>query len=188
MLGNDASVLPDYDAVGVSMDFDRPSDGTGRDRVFVVVEAHEAGLRYRGRYRMESVEPAGIGNEFWPFGFEHFPNRLFGQFRMPVRLGVGDAFVQQPRVQLVEGFEPQPWREEAFPDQPDLVLDLALLPTRGWCAGDRIHQVMAAHLQEAAIVKTSFADEDRLHGRLHIVVDAAAAGALEQRERPVVGV
>src|ERR1700748_233377 len=92
MLGNDASVLPDYDAVGVSMDFDRPSDGTGRDRVFVVVEAHEAGLRYRGRYRMESVEPAGIGNEFWPFGFEHFPNRLFGQFRMPVRLGVGDAF------------------------------------------------------------------------------------------------
>ena len=29
---------------------------------------------------------------------------------------------QQPRVQLVEGFEPQPRREEAFTDKPDLVL------------------------------------------------------------------
>ena len=47
---------------------------------------------------------------------------------------------------------------------------------------------MAAHLQEAAIVETPFADEDRLHGSLHIVVDAASAGALEQSERPVMGV
>ena len=31
-------------------------------------------------------------------------------------------------------------------------------------------------------------NEDRLHRRLHVVVDAAPAGPLEQRERPVVGV
>src|SRR6476620_11365995 len=121
MLGNDASVLADYDTVGVSMDLDRSSDGTGRDRVFVVVEAHQAGLRDRCRYRVESVEPAGIGNKLWPFGFEHLPDCLLGQFRMPVRLGVGDAPVQQPRVQLVEGFEPQPRCEEALPDKSDLV-------------------------------------------------------------------
>ena len=47
---------------------------------------------------------------------------------------------------------------------------------------------MAAHLHEAAIVATILADEDRLHRGLHVVVDAAAAGALEQSERPVVGV
>ena len=47
---------------------------------------------------------------------------------------------------------------------------------------------MAAHLHEAAIVETALADEDRLHCRLHVVVDAAHAGALEQSERPVVGV
>src|SRR5882757_4127298 len=47
---------------------------------------------------------------------------------------------------------------------------------------------MAAHLHEATIVETPFADEDRLHGSLHIVVDATSAGALEQGERPVVGV
>lgn len=47
---------------------------------------------------------------------------------------------------------------------------------------------MAAHLHKAAIVETAFADEDRLDCGLHVVVDAATAGALEQRERPVVGV
>src|SRR3954463_9227570 len=47
---------------------------------------------------------------------------------------------------------------------------------------------MATHLHEAAVVETPFADEDRLHGGLHVVVDAAPAGALEQSERPVVGV
>src|SRR6478752_9202734 len=102
MLGDDASVLADYDTVGIGMNLNRAPDGAGRDRVFVVVEAHQAGLRYRCRYRVESVEPAGIGNELRSLGFEHLPDRLFGQFWMPVRLGVGDALVQQPRVQLVE--------------------------------------------------------------------------------------
>jgi hypothetical protein len=36
---------------------------------------------------------------------------------------------------------------------------------------------VAAHLQEAAIVETPFTDEDRLYGGLHVVVDAAGAGA-----------
>ena len=188
MLGNDASVLADHNAVGVGMNLYRPPDSAGRDRVFIVVEPHQAGLRDRCRHRVESVEPAGIGNELRSLGFEHLPDRLFGQFWMPVRLGVGDALVQQPRVQLIEGFEPQPRREEAFTNQPDLVLDLALLPARRWRAGNRIDQVVAAHLHEAAIVETPFADEDRLHGGLHVVVDAAHAGALEQSECPVVGV
>jgi hypothetical protein len=47
MLGNDASVLADHDAVGVGVNLDRSSDCAGRYRVFVVVEAHQAGLRDR---------------------------------------------------------------------------------------------------------------------------------------------
>src|SRR5215216_460754 len=46
------------------------------------------------------------------------------QLRMAVRLGVGNALVGEPGVHLVVIFEPQPRREEAFTDQPDLVLDL----------------------------------------------------------------
>jgi hypothetical protein len=35
---------------------------------------------------MESVKPAGIGNELAVFGFEHLPDRLLGQLRMAMRL------------------------------------------------------------------------------------------------------
>ena len=48
--------------------------------------------------------------------------------------------------------------------------------------------MMRAHLKKAAIVLPVLADEDRLHHRLHIVIDAARAGALEESERPIVGV
>src|SRR3954452_4891075 len=78
-----------------------------------------------------------------------------------------------------EVFGPQARREEALLDQPDLVLDLPLLPARRWRTGDPIDQIVAAHLQEAAIVETAFTDEDRLYGGLHVVVDAAGAGAFE---------
>jgi hypothetical protein len=47
---------------------------------------------------------------------------------------------------------------------------------------------MAAHLQEAAIVKAVLADEDRVHRGLHVVVDAAPAGPFELREGAVVGI
>ncbi len=53
---------------------------------------------------------------------------------------------------------------------------------------NRIDEMMAAHLQEAAIVEAIFADEDRLHRRLHVVVDAAPAGPFEQRKGPVMGI
>jgi len=102
---------------------------------------------------------------------------------MAMRLGVGDAFVEQPGVQLVKVLKPQPRREEALAHEGDLVLDLALLPTGRRRAGHRLDQVVAAHLQEAAIVEASLADEDRLHRCLHVVVDAALAGTLEQRKR-----
>jgi hypothetical protein len=107
---------------------------------------------------------------------------------MAVRLGIGHALVQQPGVQLVVALHPQPRREEAFAHQPDLVLDLTLLPARRRRAGDGLDQIMAAHLQEAAIVMPVLADEDRLHRRLHVVVDAACAGPLEEGEGPVMGV
>src|SRR5438477_5308238 len=122
MLGDDPSILTDHDAVGIGMNLDRTSDCAGSYRVFVVVEAHQAGLRDRRRHRVEPVEPAGIGNELWPFRLEHFPDRLLGKLWMAMRLGVGDTFIEQPSVQLVQVFKPQPRREEAFPDKSDLVL------------------------------------------------------------------
>ena len=146
MFGDDPPVLADHDAVRIGVDFDGTADRTGGHRVFVVIEAHQAGLRDRRRHCMEPVEPASIGNELRPFRLEHFPDRLFGQFWMTVRLGVDDALVGEPGIQLVVAFEPKPRREEALTHEPDLVLDLTLLPAGRRRAGDRIDQIVAAHL------------------------------------------
>src|SRR5467141_3375731 len=161
MLGDDPPVLADYDPVGIGMNLDWPSDRAGSYRVFVVVEAHHAGLRDRRRHRVEAVEPTRVANELWPFRLEHLPDGLLGQLRMAMRLGVGNAFIEQPGVQFVKVLEPQPRREEPLTDEPDLVLDLSLLPAGSRRAGDRIDEVMAAHLQEAAIVEAVLADKDR---------------------------
>src|ERR1700732_1374637 len=182
MLSDDPPVLADYDAIRIGMNLDRTPDRTGRHRVSIVVEAHQAGLRDRCWHRVESIEPAGIGNELRPLRLEHLPDRLLGQLRMGMRLGVGDAFIEQPGVQLVKILEPQTRCEEPLTDEPDLVLDLPLLPARCRRAGNRIDEVVAAHLQEAAIVEALLADEDWLPRRLHVVVDAAPASALEQRK------
>src|SRR5258706_9100908 len=79
MLGEDPPVLADYDAIRIGMNLDWTPDRTGRHRVFIVVEAHQASLRDRCRHRVESIEPAGIGNELRPLCLEHLPDRLLGQ-------------------------------------------------------------------------------------------------------------
>jgi hypothetical protein len=38
---------------------------------------------------VESVEPAGIGNELWPLRLKHLPNRLVRKLGVLVGLGVG---------------------------------------------------------------------------------------------------
>ena len=44
---------------------------------------------------------------------------------------------------------------------------------------------MAAHLLETSIVGTILAHEDRVHRRLHIVIDAPCTGPAKESERPV---
>jgi hypothetical protein len=74
------------------------SDQVSANTVLVVVEAHQTGLRYRRRYRMEAIEPPGIGNELGSSGFGHLPDRPLNQLRMAMYLGVGDTFIEQPGV------------------------------------------------------------------------------------------
>src|SRR5215207_3553396 len=79
MFGDDPSVLTDHDAVRIGMNFDGTPNCVGSNRVFVVVEPYQAGLRHRRRHRMEAVKPARIANELRPFRLEHVPDRLIGQ-------------------------------------------------------------------------------------------------------------
>src|SRR5579872_7568086 len=86
MLSDDAPVLANDDPISIGLDLDRPADRAGADRVFVVVEPHQAGLRHRGLQGMEAVEAAAIRNEVGPFLFEDLPDRSIGPLGMGMRL------------------------------------------------------------------------------------------------------
>jgi len=97
MIGDGGAVLADHDATGIGLDLHRAADGAGGNRVLVVVEANQAGLRHRGRRGMEAVEPAGDRDEVRPLALERLPDRQPRDLRMLVHLGIGDALVEASR-------------------------------------------------------------------------------------------
>src|SRR5260370_18971514 len=106
MLADNGPVLADDNALGVNLDLDRPTHRTRGNRILVVVAAHQAGLGHRGLRRAEPVEPTADRHELGALGLKDLPDRLVGQFRMPVRLGISEAPVEQPSVQLVIARDP----------------------------------------------------------------------------------
>src|SRR6202008_4205398 len=78
MLANDGAILADDDALGISLDLDRPADGPRSDREFVVVEARQAGLGNRGLRRAEAVKPAAERHQLRALGLEDLPDRPIG--------------------------------------------------------------------------------------------------------------
>ena len=134
---------------------------------------------------MEAVEWAGDRHQLGALGFEGLPDRAVGQLGMLVRFGVGDASVEQPGIQLLVACHPQPRREETLAHQPDLVLDLALLPAGCRRAGGRLDQIMAAHAQKAAVVLAILADEHGFDRRLHVVIDPAGARPLKKAKAQI---
>src|ERR1700722_20864846 len=111
---------------------------------------------------METIEPATIRHKIWPLLLKDLPHGLIRPFRMGMHLCVGDAFIGQPGVQFIVGFDPKARREETFPDETDLVLDLTLLPSGCRGTGHRINQMVTAHLQESPIILAVLSDEDRV--------------------------
>ena len=97
MLGDDPPVLADDDPIGVGVDVDRAADGAGAHRVPVVVEADEAGLRHRGRQRVEAVEAAAIGISFGRSSSKTSQIVRSGCSGWAMRLGPGQAFVDAAR-------------------------------------------------------------------------------------------
>ncbi|KXW84202.1 hypothetical protein AUT27_15060 [Enterococcus faecium] len=94
VLGDDAPVLPDLDALGVGSHFDRAANGGGHDRVSVVVEAYEAGRGHRSGDGVEAVEAASIGHQRRPLGLEPLPDGALALLGMRMGLGVGDSSIE----------------------------------------------------------------------------------------------
>ena len=134
---------------------------------------------------MEPIKWTNVWNKTTAFFFEHFPDCLIAHLGMFVCLGVGDTAIFKPCIELGVGLELRARYKEPSPDHTNLVLDLAFLPARRWRAGDRINKIMSAHLLETSIVGSVFADEDRIDGGLHIVIDTPRTGTAKESERLV---
>jgi len=106
VIANQTAILPDLDPLGIGADLDGPPDRRRRDRVFSVVEPHEARLRHRRWQRMEAIETASIGDQMRALFLEHFPDGLVRYLGMFAALGRSDAFGQQPGIQFLVAFDP----------------------------------------------------------------------------------
>ena len=104
--------------------------------------SNRTGLGNRGGDGVEAIKPPGDRHQVRPLRLERLPGRLVGPLGALVRLGVGDTAVEQQPIQLLIARHPQSRREEAFAHQPNLVLDLPLLPSRRRRARHRLNEVM----------------------------------------------
>ena len=188
MVGDDLVAQQHDDALGMGAHQYHPAGSARIDAVAIVIGHDQAGRAGPDRLLDEAVERPAQLHQARPFLLEHLPDRPVLELRVLSPLGVGDALIFQPRVQLGQALHPRLGPEQPVAQIADLVLDLPLLPARRRRAGHRLDQVVRAHLQEAAIVLARLADEDRLHRRLHVVVDAAPADPAVELERLVVGV
>src|SRR5262249_45672743 len=188
MLANDDAILLDYYTIGIGMHVDRAANGLRGHRVLVVVEAHEARLRYRDTRRMEAVEWPPIARQVRALGLENLKDRLVLLLGMKLRLCVGDALLEKIGVEILIAVEVEPWLEQTVAKRPNLALYLPLLPARRRRAGRGLDEVMAHQLLEAAVELAFLADDPGLNRRTHVVVDAALAAPLEKLERLLVRV
>ena len=118
----EAVVLAGVDAsAGVS------SQGDPRPVLFRITGP---GLGNRYLSGMEAVEGAAVRHQEGPLLLEHLPHRLARDRRMRPLLGVLDAPIHQPRVDLGVGAAPRAGHEQAAANVTHLPLDLPLLPSQ----------------------------------------------------------
>ena len=85
MLGDNASVLADYDAIRIGMNLDRTPTALAATEYLLLSKRTRQVFETRRRHRVEIIEPASIGDQLRPFCLKHLPDRLLG------RLPDGDA-------------------------------------------------------------------------------------------------
>ncbi len=93
-------------------------------------------------FSTKPVKRSAQFHQAWPLLLEYLPDGPFLERRMFVTLRIGDALIFQPRIQLDQARDPRLGAEQLVAQIANLVLDLALLPTRGRRAGHRVDQVM----------------------------------------------
>ena len=107
---------------------------------------------------------------------------------MLCRSGVVTAFVRQPFVQFLKTGKGSALGKETFPDDTDLILYLAFLPSGGGGAGNQIEEVVGCQVLEAAVEDSVFAHQYFGNYGLQVVVDTTATDTAKELESAGVGV
>ena len=94
----------------------------------------------------------------------------------------------QPIVQRFKGWKAGRDLPEPMTGVPDVLFDLALLPSRRRIAKIRIEQIMTGHRRKARVNLPLLAGADTIHGGAHIVVNPASRHAAQYPERVIMGV
>ena len=136
----------------------------------------------------EAVEPADIGTHFGRSASNTSQIVCSTNSGMAVRLGVGDAFIEQPGIQLLEVLNrSRGGRSARAPTRPGSRLVPSSSPTPACrqparpgngCTSEGSGDCRGGPCRQRSHPPPS----------LHVVVDAAPTGALEQGKGPVVGI
>lgn len=97
---NDLPILPAFQSICVGTDLNRTTNRASIDRVTVVIEPDQTGLGHRCRDRVESIKRADIWDQAGALFLEHLPDGFVTHLWMFVCLGIGDAAIFKPCVQL----------------------------------------------------------------------------------------
>ena len=127
---------------------------------------------------MEAVKGPDIGNQAGVLSLEDFPDCLIAHLGMFVCLGISNAAIFKPCIEFGIGLVLRARHKVPAADHADLVLNLTLLPARRRGAGNRFHQIVTAHLLEPPVIGPILANKDRIHRRLHVVINTARTNGI----------
>lgn len=171
MLGDGLTLRDENQAVAVGLDADGSIGKRRRDAVSIALERDQAGRRNPLGVLYEPIEWLAVAHEVGPLDLPGLPDADVG-LGVPDRLPQVDATVREPVVEVVERVEGRNLLPDAVAAIADVLLDLALLPTRRRVAELGVEQVVADHGLEARVDVPILAASDLVDGRLHVVVDA----------------
>ena len=97
--------------------------------------------------------------------------------------GLAQAFFPQLGIEFLQVLGLRTRGEKTTSGYADLPFHLPLFPAGSRRAGHRLEQVMRTQLLETLVEIPVLAGQDRLHGGLHVVVDAAPGGSAEKGKR-----
>src|SRR3974390_3909978 len=135
-----------------------PAGGPRIDAIAIVIGHDQAGGAGPDCLLDEPVEGTAQLHQARALFLEYVPDGPILELRMLGSLGVGDALIFQPRIELGETLYPRLGPEPLVGEIAGPVLNLTLLPSRLGAAGHRFDTMGRAPLQKAEIISARLAD------------------------------